>query len=48
MGSEMDAALGAYDDVWVLGTVLLLIIWGAVGAMIMRGEESEDMEKTDK
>jgi hypothetical protein len=42
MGSEMDAALGAYGDAVDLVFLAFGLIWLAVGAIIMRNEEAED------
>lgn len=42
MGAEMAAAAGAYDDVWLVGAVLLTIAWCAVAARIIRNEEADD------
>lgn len=45
MGNEMDAAVGAYGDgvdLVFLAFAVVLVLWMAAGALIMRGEESED------
>lgn len=42
MGSEMDAALSAYGDVFLGGSLLFMAIWLTVGALIMKIEGSED------
>jgi hypothetical protein len=42
MGSEMDAALGAYGDATDLVFLAFGLIWLAVGVLIMRNEEVED------
>jgi hypothetical protein len=42
MGSEMDAALGAYGDAVILVFLAFGLIWLAVAAMIIRNEEAED------
>jgi len=48
MGAEMAAAAGAYDDGAALVFALACIGWFVIGALIMRADQSEDMEKDHK